>query len=733
MTVSAQETVFHHVGNGVSVTFAYGCQVQRAADLSVYVADVLTVAGFTVNGIGSPSGGSVTFAAAPASGTQIRLERIIVLERDTDYQQNGDFLARVVNPDFDRLWMALQQHASANDRAITIPAADSGINTTLALAALRANNLLGFDQYGNPVPVAPSPIGPSGPPGALELVAHKNFNYDYTDTTTIVYDGSIGDGLHRHFGQLAEGIDGRLHLVYGRSPTHGLTAGMTAWYRHSVDGGRTWSAEIEIIPADAALDQRSLSLCVTPSGRIILLYAAVPADSSVPVIFRNRYSVDNGATWQQGSDIASIPFTYARAYGRPKIIPGVGASSYRLAWTPYFRSGSGPATYRVAVFVSSDDGATWAEGTPIVNDTTGQTECELVAVNATVWFAVTRGGTGLTLYKTTDGGVSWVSLGVIPLTVSDSWVAPTIDKFEKDGSWFLALAYCNRATDELQWRVAAVAAAINSAAAFGSEIVLASDMVNASGYQCPITAPDGSLYVEGGTAYIEFKEYIGQVYTQVRFVRIDLLALIAKAATELTIDAGVLTVPGNSLERIITVRTEASAASDDVDTINGGRLGIPYVFQGSQGTSTQDPIFRNGTGNLDLIGDFRANTIDSRLVLVKTGLNWTEVGRSNDSTDSAMVIAAGVVGIPSSREVRYFIVDTEAAAAADDLATINGGLEGQVVILMTASSTRDVTVIEGGNIILDVAGPCVLDNLADTITLVRRSVSWYEVNRSNNT
>lgn len=156
MTVSAQDTVFQHVGNGVSVTFAYGCQVQRADDLSVYVADVLTVAGFTINGIGSQSGGSVTFTAAPASGVQIRLERIIVLERDTDYQQNGDFLARVVNPDFDRLWMAMQQHKSDITRAIKIPASDSGVTTILPAAAVRANSILGFDYLGNPAVMIPA-------------------------------------------------------------------------------------------------------------------------------------------------------------------------------------------------------------------------------------------------------------------------------------------------------------------------------------------------------------------------------------------------------------------------------------------------------------------------------------------------------------------------------------------------------------------------------------------------
>lgn len=156
VTVSNQQTEFPYVGNGVTVTFAYTCQVQKAGDLQVYVNEVAVTSGITKNGIGSLSGGSVTFSAPPASGAAVRLERVVVLERTTDYQQNGDFLARVVNPDFDRLWMALQQQTAELGRAIKIPSSDLGINTTLSPAAARANNLMGFDALGNPTAIAPA-------------------------------------------------------------------------------------------------------------------------------------------------------------------------------------------------------------------------------------------------------------------------------------------------------------------------------------------------------------------------------------------------------------------------------------------------------------------------------------------------------------------------------------------------------------------------------------------------
>lgn len=155
MTVSNQQTEFAYVGNGVTVTFAYSCQVQKAGDLQVYVNSAAVTGGITKNGIGSLSGGSVTFSVAPASGAAVRLERVVVLERTTDYQQNGDFLARVVNPDFDRIWMALQQIGAGFSRVMRFPKSDINPVTELPPAAARANKLLAFDNLGNPSTALP--------------------------------------------------------------------------------------------------------------------------------------------------------------------------------------------------------------------------------------------------------------------------------------------------------------------------------------------------------------------------------------------------------------------------------------------------------------------------------------------------------------------------------------------------------------------------------------------------
>jgi hypothetical protein len=134
VTVTAQDTVFTHTGNGVSTTFAYGCLVLDDDDLVVLVDGEEQLSGYSVSGIGSPSGGSVTFSSAPANGASVILQRKLSLKRETDYQQFGDWKATVVNPDFDRLWMANQQQQEELDRSPKLALGTSGIDPTLPAA-----------------------------------------------------------------------------------------------------------------------------------------------------------------------------------------------------------------------------------------------------------------------------------------------------------------------------------------------------------------------------------------------------------------------------------------------------------------------------------------------------------------------------------------------------------------------------------------------------------------------
>lgn len=149
MTVSVQTTFTASIANGVTTVFPYGFKVTDAEDLAVTVDGVLQTSGYTVSGVGEDAGGDVTFSVAPANGAKIVRYLAPVLNRPTDYQQFGDWLAQVVNLDFDRLWLAIQTFQQNDVRALKLPIDTSVDQTLLEDAAGRSFKVVGFDAGGN--------------------------------------------------------------------------------------------------------------------------------------------------------------------------------------------------------------------------------------------------------------------------------------------------------------------------------------------------------------------------------------------------------------------------------------------------------------------------------------------------------------------------------------------------------------------------------------------------------
>ena len=147
MSVPNQPTVFIYTGNGVTSTYAYGFYLLSLDDIKVLLDGVEQSTGFAVNGVGSQSGGAVLFTTPPAVGVQVQIMREVALERETDYQPNGDLRSQVLNSDFDRIWMAIQDRERDISRAIRYPV-NENFDGTLINAAARAGTVLAFDGNG---------------------------------------------------------------------------------------------------------------------------------------------------------------------------------------------------------------------------------------------------------------------------------------------------------------------------------------------------------------------------------------------------------------------------------------------------------------------------------------------------------------------------------------------------------------------------------------------------------
>ena len=83
---------------------------------------------------------------------------------------------------------------------------------------------------------------------------------------------------------------------------------------------------------------------------------------------------------------------------------------------------------------------------------------------------------------------------------------------------------------------------------------------------------------------------------------------------------------------------------------------------------------------------------------------------------TALTIASGVVTLTNNSS--SYVLDTEGAAATDDLDTINGGQDGQIVILNSANAARNVVVKHNiGNIYNPNAFDITLDLTTDLVVL----------------
>ena len=95
---------------------------------------------------------------------------------------------------------------------------------------------------------------------------------------------------------------------------------------------------------------------------------------------------------------------------------------------------------------------------------------------------------------------------------------------------------------------------------------------------------------------------------------------------------------------------------------------------------------------------------------------------------SDVVIASGGITATSS----YIRMDTEGAAATDTLVTINGGVDGAIVILQSTSATRTITIQSGGGN-LRTAASLTLSNGNDRIAFIYSANEnvWTELFRAD--
>lgn len=140
MPVLNQIPINEYTASGSGTVFPYTFKVPDEESLKVFIDEVLQPTGYTVSNIGNNAGGNVTFTVAPPEDSIVRLERNIALTRETDYTPGGDLPAEVLDNDFDKTVMMVQD---------------------LSATTLRAQGGSGTDAHGRRITNVGSPVDPT--------------------------------------------------------------------------------------------------------------------------------------------------------------------------------------------------------------------------------------------------------------------------------------------------------------------------------------------------------------------------------------------------------------------------------------------------------------------------------------------------------------------------------------------------------------------------------------------
>ncbi len=188
--------IARYLADGSATIFTYPFPIFASEDLAVYQNGAQQAYGFTVTDSGQTNGGTVVFDTAPANGVVVTLERVLPLERVTDFIEGGDFSARAINNELDYLTAGLQQISRAQGQMLRYNDHEVPGDIRLPERQMRANKALGFDANGNPVAVSlegsmAAPDYTATGAGAITRTSSDKFG----ERVSVRDFGAIGDGL----------------------------------------------------------------------------------------------------------------------------------------------------------------------------------------------------------------------------------------------------------------------------------------------------------------------------------------------------------------------------------------------------------------------------------------------------------------------------------------------------------------------------------------------------------
>jgi hypothetical protein len=158
MTISTTIVKNSYSGNGATTVFNYNFKILSSSDLKVIIRSSTGTettktlnTHYTLTGVGSAGGGSITFTAGniPTSGQTIVLIRDTTQTQSIDYVANDPFPAETHEEGLDKGIILAQELQEEVDRCIKLSRTNAMTSTEFTVgAADRANKILAFDANG---------------------------------------------------------------------------------------------------------------------------------------------------------------------------------------------------------------------------------------------------------------------------------------------------------------------------------------------------------------------------------------------------------------------------------------------------------------------------------------------------------------------------------------------------------------------------------------------------------
>lgn len=152
MTLSTTQHYITYVGNGTACEFPIPFLFFEAGDIAVSLqtGECLPVtcapSAYRVEGMQSPQGGTLIFGMPPAEGQTVKIIRRVPLLQNTSWKNHERIDAGVLERQFDRVMMGLQQLSPSVERSLQVEVEGQAVPPTLHAPTGQAGKLLMVDD-----------------------------------------------------------------------------------------------------------------------------------------------------------------------------------------------------------------------------------------------------------------------------------------------------------------------------------------------------------------------------------------------------------------------------------------------------------------------------------------------------------------------------------------------------------------------------------------------------------